>query len=47
MDVGDLSPDESLPLVNKLVYGFLEKHLSNKNPTIFDHALNNDIIVIH
>ena len=47
MDVGDLSPDESLPLVNKLVYGFLEKHLSKKNPTIFDHALNNDIIVIH
>ena len=28
MSVGDLSPEVSLPLVNRLVYGFLDKHLS-------------------
>ena len=46
MDIGDLKPSRSIPLINKLVYGFLEKHLSNKGSKIYDQALNNDLVVI-
>ena len=45
MSVGDLSPGVSLPLVNRLVYGFLDKHLTGRNEKIFDETLMNDLII--
>ena len=45
MDVGDLSPSESLPVINELVYGFLEEHLMRNEPNIYERALNNDLII--
>ena len=45
MSVGDLSSDVSLHLVNRLVYGFLDKHLVDRNKKTFDEILMNDLIV--
>lgn len=45
MDVGDLSPDECLPVINKLVYGFLEKHLMSNDSIIYEQTLSSDLIV--
>ena len=45
MDVGDLSPATSLPLVNELVHGFLERHLLEKESTILDRALKNKLVI--
>ena len=45
MSVGDLSPGVSLPLVNRLVHGFLDKHLYGQNEKIFDETLINDLII--
>ena len=45
MDVGDLSPSESLPVINELVYGFLEEHLMSNDHNIYERALNNDLII--
>ena len=45
MDVGDLRPSESLPIINELVYGFLEKHLMGNELNIYERALNNDLII--
>jgi platelet-activating factor acetylhydrolase len=45
MNVGDLSSGVSLPLVNRLVYGFLNKHLFDRNEKIFDEILMNDLII--
>ena len=45
MDVGDLSPSESLPVINELVYGFLEEHLMSNDHKIYERALNNDLII--
>ena len=45
MDVGDLSPDECLPIINKLVYGFLEKHLMSNDSIIYEQTLSSDLIV--
>ena len=47
MDVGDLSPSESLPVINELVYGFLEEHLMSNGQNIYEQALNNDLIIRH
>jgi len=45
MSVGDLSSGVSLHLVNRLVYGFLDKHLSDRKKNIFDDTLMNDLII--
>ena len=45
MSVGDLSSEVSLHLVNRLVYGFLDKHLIDRNKKTFDEILMNDLIV--
>ena len=45
MDVGDLSPSESLPAINELVYGFLEEHLMSNDHNIYERALKNDLII--
>ena len=45
MQVGDLSSEVSLPLVNRLVYGFLDKHLLERNGKKFHHILMNDLII--
>ena len=45
MSVGDLSSEVSLHLVNRLVYGFLDKHLVDRNKKTFDEILMNDLIV--
>ena len=45
MDVGNLSPTISLPLVNQLAHGFLEKHLLGSTDQILNRALMNKLII--
>ena len=45
MEVGSLSSKKSIPLVNELVYGFLEKHFSKNNLDILDNVLKNRNVV--
>jgi hypothetical protein len=44
MDVGSLKPAISLPLINKLVHGFLEKHLMGRGSKSLDHALGHALL---
>jgi len=45
MDVGDLSSDISLPLVNVLTHSFLDKYLVEKNSNRFNDAIKNNLII--
>ena len=45
MDVGSLKPSISLPLINKLVHGFLEKHLMGRGGETLDRALKHTLLV--
>ena len=45
MDVGNLSPTISLPLVNQLAHGFLDKHLLGGKGQILNRALMNKLII--
>ena len=44
MDVGSLKPAISLPLINKLVHGFLEKHLMERGGKTLDRALGHALL---
>ena len=44
MDVGNLSPKISQPLINNLVHGFLETHLLNKNDKVLMQSIKNKLI---
>ena len=44
MDVGSLKPAISLPLINKLVHGFLEKHLMERGGKTLDRALDHALL---
>ena len=44
MDVGSLKPAISLPLINKLVHGFLEKHLMERGGKALDRALDHALL---
>ena len=45
MDVGSLSSDISSPLVNTLVFGFLEKHIVEKKNNKFNAILKNELVI--
>ena len=45
MDVGNLSPDVSISLVNQLVKGFLDHHLLNKSKKNYFPDLNHPLII--
>tara|TARA_B100000029_G_C17232074_1_gene835740 strand:- start:548 stop:688 length:141 start_codon:yes stop_codon:yes gene_type:complete len=45
MDVGTLPPETSLPLINNLTLGFLEKHVANNKENRFEQILNNELII--
>jgi hypothetical protein len=46
MQVGNLSPRTSLPLVNELSHGFLERHLLKRGGAVLDQALKNKLIIL-
>ena len=45
LDVGSLSASVSIPLLNELVYGFLEKHLTEQPSSHFDEMIQNELII--
>ena len=45
MQVGNLSPSTSLPLVNELSHGFLEQHLLKRGSIVLDQVLKNNLII--
>ena len=45
MDVGPLPPETSLPLINNLTLGFLEKYVANNKENRFEQTLKNELIV--
>jgi len=45
LDVGSLSASVSIPLLNELVYGFLEKHLTEQPYSHFDEMIQNELII--
>ena len=45
MDVGTLPPETSLPLINNLTLGFLEKYVANNKENRFEQILNNELII--
>lgn len=45
MDVGPLPPETSLPLINNLTLGFLEKYVASNKESRFEQTLNNELIV--
>ena len=47
MDVGPLSPKRTLPLINNIVHGFLEKHLLNKLSSSFRQSLNDELVITY
>jgi pimeloyl-ACP methyl ester carboxylesterase len=45
LDVGSLSASVSIPLMNELIHGFLEKYLRNLESSKFDSTLQNNLII--
>jgi len=45
LDVGSLDVNVSMPLLNKIVYFFLEKHLMNIPGNNFENAINNKLVI--
>ena len=45
MDVGELSPSTTLPLINDLVLGFLEAHLLERDNKGFKQTLDNNLLI--
>ena len=45
LDVGSLSASVSIPLMNELVHGFLEKHLTDQTSSRFDDMIQNELII--
>ena len=45
MDVGDLSPTTTIPLINDLVLGFLEMHLLKRDHKGFKQTLNSKFLI--
>jgi len=45
LDVGSLSASVSIPLMNELIHGFLEKHLMEKTSSRFNEMIQNKLII--
>ncbi len=44
LEVGNLSPSKSLPMINKIVFSFLDKELNEANSSGLEQALSNSLI---
>ena len=44
LDVGSNPADLTVSLINRLVHGFLVKHLLGESNNIFDNAIDNDLV---
>ncbi len=46
MDVGNLRAKDIVTLVNKMTYGFLEKHIMESNGRILDQSLDSKLVIL-
>ena len=46
MDVGNLRAKDIVTLVNKMTYGFLEKHIMGSNGRILDQSLDSKLVIL-
>ena len=44
LEVGSLSPSKSLPMINEIVFSFLDKELNKENGSTLKQALSNNLI---
>ena len=44
LEVGNLSPSTSLPMINKIVFSFLDKELNKASSSDLEQLLSNNLI---